>query len=73
MKFNIEKIIIGILICICIYSFFSKIKEREETYYYIEQKPYKICNKKIYVTDFTYDQTLDIQSLFNEIEYACKQ
>ena len=72
MKFDFDKLVIGILICICLYSFFTKIKKRDETYYYIETKPYKICNKEIYTTDFTYNQTLDIKALFNEIEYICK-
>lgn len=67
-----DKIVIVILICICVYSFLSKIKSKEETHYYIDSKPYEICGKKIYVTDFTDNSGLNIQSLFSEIEYICK-
>ena len=72
-KLNFEKITIIILICVCAYLFLSKIKQREETHYYIDSKPYEICGEKIYVTDFTDSSGLNIRSLFNEIEYICKK
>jgi hypothetical protein len=68
-----DKIIIIVLICICAYQFLSKTRQRNESHYYIDPMPYEICGKKIYVTDFTYNSNLDIQSLFNEIEYICKK
>lgn len=70
---NIDKIIIGLIVGIFIYSCYTKLKEKEETYYYIETKPYKVCDKEIYTTDFTYNQSLDIRALFAEIEYICKE
>lgn len=72
-KLNFDKIIIIILICICGYLFFSKLKQKEETHYYIDSNPYEICGKKIYVTDFTDSSGLNIRSLFGEIEYICKK
>lgn len=73
MKNNkFDKVVIVILICLCVYLFLSKIKQREESHYFIDPKPYEICGKKIYVTDFTDSSGLNIQSLFNEIEYICK-
>lgn len=73
MKDNkFDKVLIAILICLCAYFFISKIKKRDESCYHIDPKPYEICNKKIYVTDFADSNGLDIQALFNEIEYNCK-
>jgi len=72
MKNNrFDKVVIVILICICAYLVLSNLKQREESNYYIDPKPYKICGEEIYVTDYTYNSKLDVQSLFNEIELTC--
>jgi hypothetical protein len=74
MKSNnsFEKIIIVVLICVCGYLLLSKTKEKEETNYYIDSLPHEVCGKTIYITDFTYSNTLNIDRLLDEIEYVCK-
>lgn len=69
---NFDYVVIAILICICIYFFLSKLREREETHYYIDPSPYEICGKEIYVTEFTDNRGLNIRSLFDAIEEICK-
>lgn len=68
---SFEKIIIIILICACVYLILSKSKEKEETNYYIDSLPHKVCDKTIYITDFTHSNTLNIDELLDEIEYIC--
>lgn len=73
MKNNSDKIIIFILIGLfVIYIGNSYKEEKENNMYKILPQKYTVCNNSIYVTDFTYNNELDVQQLLNEIECLCK-
>jgi len=71
MKDNFDKYIIaGIIILFILYI--ANIADNDnKDKYRIEQKEYKICGKNIYVTDYTYNDELNVQALMNEIECIC--
>ncbi len=76
-KSKIDKVIIGLLLCIILYNFYNNYKKKNEDKYYIERKKYTICGKDIYITDFTYQNyengnVLNSSELLSEIEYLCK-
>jgi hypothetical protein len=72
MNNKIDKIIIGIIIALFIVYLYNVEKGNNENMYKIEPKAYNVCGKQIYITDFTYDNNLDSEALFDEIEYICK-
>lgn len=72
MNNKIDKIIIGIIIALFIVYLYNVEKGNNENMYKIEPKAYNVCGKQIYITGFTYDNNLDSEALFNEIEYICK-
>lgn len=73
MKNNSDKIIIFILIGLFVIYIGNSYKEKkEDNMYKILPQKYTVCNKSIYVTDFTYNNELDVQQLLNEIECLCK-
>lgn len=73
MKNNSDKIIIFILIGLFLIYIGNSYKEKKENNMYkILPQKYTVCNKSIYVTDFTYNNELDVQQLLNEIECLCK-
>ncbi len=73
MKNNSDKIIIFILIGLFVIYIGNSYKEKKENNMYkILPQKYTVCNKSIYVTDFTYNNELDVQQLLNEIECLCK-
>ena len=73
MKNNSDKIIIFILIGLFVIYIGNSYKEKkEDNMYKILPQKYTVCNKSIYVTNFTYNNELDVQQLLNEIECLCK-
>lgn len=72
MNNKIDKIIIGIIIALFIVYLYNVEKGNNENMYKIEPKAYNVCGKQIYITDFIYDNNLDSEALFDEIEYICK-
>ena len=73
MKNNSDKLIIFILIGLFVIYIGNSYKEKKENNMYkILPQKYTVCNKSIYVTDFTYNNELDVQQLLNEIECLCK-
>lgn len=73
MKNNSDKIIIFILIGLFVIYIGNSYKEKKENNMYkILPQKYTVCNNSIYVTDFTYNNELDVQQLLNEIECLCK-
>ena len=73
MKNNSDKIIIFILIGLFVIYIGNSYKEKKENNMYkILPQKYTVCNKSIYVTDFTYNNELDVHQLLNEIECLCK-
>lgn len=73
MKNSTDKIIIFILIGLFVVYIGNSYKEKkEDNMYKILPQKYTVCNKSIYVTNFTYNNELDVQQLLNEIECLCK-
>lgn len=73
MKNSTDKIIIFILIGLFVVYIGNSYKEKkEDKMYKILPQKYTVCNKSIYVTNFTYNNELDVQQLLNEIECLCK-
>lgn len=72
MNNKVDKIIIGIIIILFIVYFYNIEKDNNENMYKIDSDPHMICGKQIYITNFTYDNNLDSEELFDEIECICK-
>lgn len=72
MNNKIDKIIIGIIIVLVFIYLYNVEKENNENMYKIEPKAYNVCGRQIYITDFAYDNSLDSEALFDEIECICK-
>lgn len=72
MNNKIDKIIIGIIIVLVFIYLYNVEKGNNENMYKIEPKAYNVCGKQIYITDFTYGNSLDSEALFDEIECICK-
>lgn len=71
MNNKFDKIIIGILVGIFASYIYYNIKDNNNDMYHIDTKPYKLCNKNIYITDYTYNNTLNVEEMLSEIEYIC--
>ena len=72
MNNKIDKIIIGFIIILFIVYFYNVEKDNKENMYKIDSESHMICGKQIYITDFTYDNNLNVKELFDEIECICK-
>lgn len=71
MNNKVDKIIIAVLIGVFVLYIYCNDKSNNNDMYHIDNKSYQVCNKNIYITDYTYNNTLNTQELFNEIECIC--
>lgn len=71
MNDRVDKIIIGVLIGLFVLYIYYNNKSNNSDMYHIDTKPYRVCNKNIYITDYTYNNTLNAQEMLNEIECLC--
>ena len=71
MDNKFDKIIIGIIVGLFVLYIYYSNRSNNSDMYHIESKLYKVCNENIYITDYTYNNTLDVQEMLNEIECLC--
>lgn len=73
---NNFKYLITILAIIAFLYFINYQEKRksEDDNYNVEvpKKVITVCGKELWITDFSYDDNIDIYSLISEIEYICE-